>query len=359
MILLLGAALIRQLYFNSKFQLKEYTKVFMGSLVVVCLMMIPRYFYLREAGSIWWSPIILEIIVSHLIIFVQMLVEYYTWNNKKTKWQKELMFMQQYESSDYTEGQLRDQLAQMEINPDSHVEVKDDYSKVKVLKLSPSYYTAAFMAAMKSSKQKLKMKEADQADLFYRSCFLYSIQIIFNMVLLWYAGLKPNFVRSTEINVALFFTVLLLHLTCLPTARDGLTMMKYALLHPEEFNHPVSAFVLGFFAISSMFLAEFVNIMSSQLKTSVADAIAGFIGFKAIIDVPTIYMNSHEDFPAKSLVGKLDCKRSRKERSKQSGDWLLNKVYVGINVFYKSVFFYFAPFATILYPMAISLQDNI
>ena len=93
-ILILGAILIRQLYFNSKFQFKQYTKVFMGSLVVVCLMMIPRYFYLREAGSIWWSAIVLEIIVSHFIIFVQMGVEYYTWNNKKTKWQKELMFMQ-------------------------------------------------------------------------------------------------------------------------------------------------------------------------------------------------------------------------------------------------------------------------
>lgn len=107
-ILILGAALIRQLYFNSKFQFKEYTKVFIGSLFIVCLMMIPRYFYLREQGSIWWAPIVLEIIISHLIIFVQMLIEYLTWNNKKTKWQKELMFKQQYETSDYTEGQLRE-----------------------------------------------------------------------------------------------------------------------------------------------------------------------------------------------------------------------------------------------------------
>jgi hypothetical protein len=111
MILILGAVLVRQLYFNSKFQFKEYTKVFMGSLALVCLMMIPRYFYLREQGSKWWAPIVLEIIVSHSIIFVQMGVEFYTWNNKKTNWQKELMFMQQYESSDYTEGALRDQLA--------------------------------------------------------------------------------------------------------------------------------------------------------------------------------------------------------------------------------------------------------
>ena len=286
-------------------------------------------------------------------------VEFYTWNNKKTKWQKELMFMQQYESSDYTEGQLREQLANIEINPESTVQVKEDGTKVKILKLTPSYFTAAFMATMKTSKSKLKMKEADQADLFYRACFLYTIQIMFNIVLFSYAGLKPNFQRDTELNVALFFTVLLLHLTCLPTARDGLTMMKYALIHPDEFNHPLSAFILGFFAISSMLLAEFVNIANSQLKKNVTDAIAGFIGFKAIIDIPKIYADSHEEFPAKGLVGKLECKRSRSERTKQEGDWFLNKVYVCFNIFYKSVFFYFAPFATILYPMIKSLEGNV
>jgi len=47
-IILLGLFCIRQLYFNSKFQFKEYTKVFLGSLFLVCLMMIPRYFYLRD-----------------------------------------------------------------------------------------------------------------------------------------------------------------------------------------------------------------------------------------------------------------------------------------------------------------------
>lgn len=215
------------------------------------------------------------------------------------------------------------------------------------------------MAFMKSSKSKLKMKEADQADLFYRACFLYTIQVMFNIVLFLYAGLKPNFMRDTEINVALFFTVLLLHLTCLPTARDGLTMMKYALINPDEFNHPMSAFCLGFFAISSMILAEFVNIANSQLKKTVTDAIAGFIGFKCIIDIPKIYADSHEEFPAKGLVGKLECNRSRSERVKQEGDWFLNKVYVTFNVFYKSVFFYFAPFATILYPMLKSLEGNV
>jgi hypothetical protein len=78
-----------------------------------------------------------------------------------------------------------------------------------------------------------------------------------------YGNLKTVEVRKTETHVVLFFTILLLHLTCLPVARDGLAMMKYALLHPDEFGNPVSAFACGFFALSSMLMAEFVNVMNA------------------------------------------------------------------------------------------------
>ena len=78
--------------------------------------------------------------------------------------------------------------------------------------------------------------------------------------------------------------------------------MKYALFYPDKFNHPISAFVLGFFSISSILIAEIINIKSVQTKKTIADAIAGYCGFKIIIDLPMIYMNSLEDFPEKALV---------------------------------------------------------
>jgi len=149
---------------------------------------------------------------------------------------------------------------------------------------------------MKVNKPKYELLDENQIDLFKRACFIYGIQVLFNFVLFMYSGVKFNFIRNTQINFALFFTVLLLHLTCLPTARDGIAMMKYALLHPDEFSHPISAFFLGFFSCSSMLAAEIVNINASQNKKTVTDAIAGFIGFKIIIDLPTLYLGSLEDF---------------------------------------------------------------
>jgi hypothetical protein len=49
----------------------------------------------------------------------------------------------------------------------------------------------------------------------------------------------------------------------MPVARDGLFMMKYALLHPDEFDHPVSAFMIGFFNLSEMMFAEIINMINN------------------------------------------------------------------------------------------------
>lgn len=214
---------------------------------------------------------------------------------------------------------------------------------------------------MKKSKKDLKLKESDQVDLVYRSYFIFCIQSMFNMVLFMYSGMKFNFIRDAEINVALFFTVLLLHLTCLPNARDGMAMMKYVLVHNDEFTHPATAFGLGFITFVSMISAEVVNIANSQNKKTVDTAIAGFIGYKIIIDLPKIYMDSMEDFAPKGLVGKLTLRKSRRasDRPKMTNDWFFNGVFVCFNVFYKSMFFYFIPFATILYPMIKSLEGNV
>jgi len=213
---------------------------------------------------------------------------------------------------------------------------------------------------MKSNKQKFKLKDDDQFDLLYRAGFIFLIQLSFNTVLYYYSGLKPKFVRDTEVNVSLFFTVLILHLICLPHCRDGIAMMKYAFVHHEEFNHPWAAFLMGFIAFATVLVAEIVNIVNSQAKKTAVDAIAGFIGFKCIIDLPTIYMNSHEDLPIKAAVGKLTMTRSRRaERPRVKYDGLLNFIFVTCNVFYKSVFFYFFPFATIVWPMYKSLEGNI
>jgi hypothetical protein len=45
-------------------------------------MMLPRYMNLMSENMIWLAPIVLEIIVSHLIVFIYMGFEYLFWNKK-------------------------------------------------------------------------------------------------------------------------------------------------------------------------------------------------------------------------------------------------------------------------------------
>jgi len=136
---------------------------------------------------------------------------------------------------------------------------------------------------------------------------------MFTIVILLYCGMTPVDVRPTEVHIALFFTVLMLHLSCIGTARDGLDMMKHALLHPDEFTHPISAFVLGFMAFMSIMVGESINLINAQTKKDVAGAITVSLGFKVIIDLPTTYLNSLEDCPIKNAVGKLTQKKQRKD----------------------------------------------
>ena len=142
---------------------------------------------------------------------------------------------------------------------------------------------------------------------------------------------------------------------------DGLAMMKYVLLHSEEFTNPTIAFLLGWMSISNIVFAEIINVVNSAAKKDVGDAIAGFIGFKCVIELANIYMNSMEEFPLKAAVGKLDFKRGRKSKDQvpMAGGWLFNPIYTLYYVFFKSLFFYFFPFTAAFQPFLMSLKGNV
>lgn len=112
-----------------------------------------------------------------MVMFVQMAIEYYTWEEKRTKWAQELIFTQQYADNDTSERLIRSSIAAINLNTYSEIEKNasiDDTTK-KELKLTATYYTSTYYALMKKNKKDLKLKESDQVDLVYRSYFIFSI----------------------------------------------------------------------------------------------------------------------------------------------------------------------------------------
>ena len=119
-ILLCGALLMKTIYFKSTFEFDTLTKVLLGGLLLINLMLIPRYSWLRENQFLWWSPVVLEIIIAHVMVFIQMLIEWLTMNKRIENWKKELMFRQQYKGAeDASETFLRNQINNLVINGDA------------------------------------------------------------------------------------------------------------------------------------------------------------------------------------------------------------------------------------------------
>ena len=133
----------------------------------------------------------------------------------------------------------------------------------KEMALAANMYTICYCAFMKKNKEKFRLKQNDQIDIFYRALFLFIIQMTFIVSLLCFDSFDLTFKNNAAVNLCLFFTVLILHWQCLPEARNGMYMMKYALCCPEEFNHQLAAFMLGLMQTAAIFLTEICNLMKS------------------------------------------------------------------------------------------------
>jgi hypothetical protein len=51
--------------------------------------------------KVWWAPILLQDIVLHFYIFVQIAYDWSNWDSQILDWQKELTFLEQMKEKDY------------------------------------------------------------------------------------------------------------------------------------------------------------------------------------------------------------------------------------------------------------------
>jgi hypothetical protein len=54
-----------------------------------------------------------------------------------------------------------------------------------------------------------------------------------------------------------------MHSSVLPVAQSGMKMMKFALLHSDEFTNPVAAFAIGFYVFITLIVAEVAMIANA------------------------------------------------------------------------------------------------
>ncbi len=113
------------------------------------------------------------------------------------------------------------------------------------MKLTANIYTVSYFAFMKKNKDKYKLKTNEQIEIFYIAIFVFILQSTFIATHLTFEKFDLTYTNNAALNLCLFFTTLILHWMCLPDARNGIYMMKYAICYPKEFNNPLAVFFLG------------------------------------------------------------------------------------------------------------------
>jgi len=113
------------------------------------------------------------------------------------------------------------------------------------MKISANIYSACYFGLLKANKKELKMTDSDQFDLLFKALLIFGVQMFFSFCVYFYGNVKMELNNNVTLQLALIFCTLLLHLGCIPGAKSGMYMMKFALCHPEKFSHPTLAFILG------------------------------------------------------------------------------------------------------------------
>lgn len=111
---------------------------------------------------------------------------------------------------------------------------------------------------------------------------------------------------------------------------------------------------MGLTQFTAVIITEFINIAKASQRKTATELIAAYIGFKTIMDVPTIYFSSLNQIPVKAEVGKITATKGRKDirsdEEKMIGHGLFNFIYVAIKWFYITFYFYFFTFSVIGLP---------
>ena len=88
----------------------------------------------------------------------------------------------------------------------------------------------------------------------------------------------------------------MMHLNIEKDLRNGITMMKYAVNHYENFHNVYVAFFVAFLLTLSSYTIEISIIMVLTSLPNVLEIIMKYVSLSAIANIPRFYYNSLVDY---------------------------------------------------------------
>jgi hypothetical protein len=100
---------LKVVYFSRTFEINFFSKVVMIAVLGLNCFLLRLYFKMDATFQVWWGTILLQDIVIHFYIFLQIAFEWANWDSQVIEWQKELALIEQLKEKDFAvdEKQIR------------------------------------------------------------------------------------------------------------------------------------------------------------------------------------------------------------------------------------------------------------
>jgi hypothetical protein len=153
--------------------------------------------------------------------------------------------------------------------------------------------------------------------------------------------------------IARFIASMFMHINVEKDIRNGISMMKYAVNHVENFSegNVYPSFIIGWFLTLNSFLVEFNVMLILSSIPDVLNVIMKYVSLCAIANLPRFYFASLVKNKALKFGG-MEIKISNKRRDGKiaNAHWsikIFRFIYKSWRIFFCSVSYYFMPFMMI------------
>jgi hypothetical protein len=157
--------------------------------------------------------------------------------------------------------------------------------------------------------------------------------------------------ESLDMMVARFVASMMMHINVEKDVRMGISMMKYAVNHSENFNNVIPAFVIGLHStIISLIVEINVMIILSSLP-NILGVVMKYVSLAAIANIPRFYYSSLVEHRM-SMVNNVNLKVSKFRhqgilKEAPCHIIIMRFIYKCWRLLFISCSFYFMPFTAI------------
>jgi len=194
--------------------------------------------------------------------------------------------------------------------------------------------------------------------------FLLQISLIFFVLSFVQDDPDFNLVCPKDLSVLAtrFIATIMMHLGVEADIRQGLLMMKFVTYHPDQFQFPFIAFIIGLCQLFGGFASEIMCIIFLSSLNNVIDCLIRFMAFGMIAKIDNFYADAlcgdnkitGDTEPFEVTVNRRNVDKCEFSCLMKFCRW----VYKFLRVMYCSYIFYFMPFTAIFLPYLLTIDTS-